>query len=380
MGEMERLVRVGITGQGGFMGSHLYNFLGTKLENVKRINFKRSYFDDEVELQIFVKSCDVIVHIAAMNRHEDEQVLYNTNVGLVNKLVNACEVTKSIPKIIFSSSTQEEIDNLYGKSKRDGRKCFEAWATNNDGQVTSLVIPNVFGPFGRPFYNSFIATFSHQIVQGEQPKVVNDSRINLIYINELSEAFYKEIIKQDSENIQSYFVPHTSSRKVSEILGLLKYFKIQYLENGQVPKVDLNTFELDLFNTFTSFIPKDYFPIKFTNHTDERGAFVEIMRAGSPGQTSYSTTVPGITRGNHYHTRKIERFAVISGKALIQIRKIDSDEVFEYILDGTEPAYVDMPIWYTHNIKNIGNTELITLFWINEPYDPENSDTYFIKV
>ncbi len=104
------------------------------------------------------------------------------------------------------------------------------------------------------------------------------------------------------------------------------------------------------------------------------------MRAGSGGQTSYSTTLPGITRGNHYHTRKIERFAVISGKALIQIRKIDSDEVFEYTLDGKEPAYVDMPIWYTHNIKNIGNKELITLFWINEPYDPENSDTYFIKV
>jgi len=377
---MGRLVRVGITGQGGFMGGHLYNFLGTKLEEIKRISFKRNYFDDEVELQSFVKSCDVIVHIAAMNRHVDEQVLYNTNVGLVHKLVNACEVTKSIPKIIFSSSTQEEIDNLYGKSKRDGRKYFEDWATNNDGKVTSLVIPNVFGPFGRPFYNSFIATFSHQIVQGEQPKVINDSRVNLIYINELSEAFYNEIIKQDSENIQSYVVPHTSSRKVSEILGLLKYFKIQYLENNQVPKVDLNTFELDLFNTFTSFIPKDYFPIKFTNNTDERGAFVEIMRAGSAGQTSYSTTVPGITRGNHYHTRKIERFAVISGKASIQVRKIDSDEVFEYILDGAEPAFVDMPIWYTHNIKNIGNTELITLFWINEPYNPEDADTYFIKV
>lgn len=377
---MGRLVRVGITGQGGFMGGHLYNFLGTKLEEIKRISFKRNYFDDEVELQSFVKSCDVIVHIAAMNRHVDEQVLYNTNVGLVHKLVNACEVTKSIPKIIFSSSTQEEIDNLYGKSKRDGRKYFEDWATNNDGKVTSLVIPNVFGPFGRPFYNSFIATFCHQIVQGEQPKVINDSRVNLIYINELSEVFYNEIIKQDSENIQSYVVPHTSSRKVSEILGLLKYFKIQYLENNQVPKVDLNTFELDLFNTFTSFIPKDYFPIKFTNNTDERGAFVEIMRAGSAGQTSYSTTVPGITRGNHYHTRKIERFAVISGKALIQVRKIDSDEVFEYILDGAEPAFVDMPIWYTHNIKNIGNTELITLFWINEPYNPEDADTYFIKV
>lgn len=380
MGEMGRLVRVGITGQGGFMGGHLYNFLGTKLEKIKRIRFKRNYFDDEVELQSFVKSCDVIVHIAGMNRHADEQVLYKTNVELVHKLVNACVVTKSIPKIIFSSSTQEEIDNLYGKSKRDGRKYFEDWATNNDGKVTTLVIPNVFGPFGRPFYNSFIATFSHQIVQGEEPKVINDNRVNLIYINELSEVFYNEIIKQDSAKIQSYVVPHTSSRKVSEILGLLKYFKIQYLENGQVPKIDLNTFELDLFNTFTSFIPKDYFPIKFKNHTDERGSFVEIMRAGSAGQTSYSTTLPGITRGNHYHTRKIERFAVISGKASIRVRKIDSDEVFEYILDGAEPAYVDMPIWYTHNIKNIGNTELITLFWINEPYDPKDADTYFIKV
>jgi UDP-2-acetamido-2,6-beta-L-arabino-hexul-4-ose reductase len=377
---MGQLVRVGITGQGGFMGSHLYNFLGTKSTEIKQISFKRNYFEDEIELQSFVKSCDVIVHIAAMNRHKDEKVLYDTNVGLVHKLVNACEVTKSKPKIIFSSSTQEDIDNLYGKSKRDGRKYFETWAINNDGHITSLIIPNVFGPFGRPFYNSFIATFSKQIVQGEEPKVIKDSRVNLIYINELSEAFYNEIIKQNSENIKSYVVPETSSRKVSEILALLKYFKTQYLENGQVPKVDLNTFELDLFNTFTSFIPRDYFPRKFTKHSDDRGAFVEIMRAGSSGQTSYSTTVPGITRGNHYHTRKIERFAVISGKALIQIRKIDSDEVFEYILDGTEPAYVDMPIWYTHNIKNIGNTELITLFWINEPYDPEDADTYFIKV
>ena len=377
---MGQLISIGITGQSGFMGTHLYNFLGTKSEKINRLNFQDNYFDNEVDLQNFVKSCDVIVHLAAINRHEDEQVIYNTNIDLVKKIINACEATKSTPKIIFSSSTQEEKDNLYGKSKRDGRKYFEAWAIKNSCRVLSLIIPNVFGPFGKPFYNSFIATFSHQIIQGEKPKIINDSKVNLIYINELSDVFYSEIIRKDSENIQSYVVSHTSSRKVSEILGLLKYFKIQYLENGQIPKLDLNTFELDMFNTFTSFIPKDYFPRKFIKHSDNRGAFIEIMRAGSSGQTSYSTTVPGITRGNHYHTRKIERFAVISGKALIQIRKIDSDEVFEYILDGTEPAYVDMPIWYTHNIKNIGNTELITLFWINEPFNPEDSDTYFIKV
>jgi UDP-2-acetamido-2,6-beta-L-arabino-hexul-4-ose reductase len=380
MGQMGQLIKVGITGQGGFMGSHLYNFLGTKSEEIERINFKRNYFENDADLQNFVKSCDVIVHIAAMNRHEDQHVIYNTNVGLVQKLVHACEATNSNPKIIFSSSTQEEKDNLYGKSKRDGRELMETWAKQHGGSVASLIIPNVFGPFGKPFYNSFIATFSHQIVKGEQPTVINDSSVNLIYINELSHAFYYEIIKQDAKTIQSYVVPHTSSRKVSEILGLLKEYKIQYVDNGQVPKVDLSSFELDLFNTFTSFIPKDYFPRKFTKHTDDRGAFVEIMRAGSAGQSSYSTTVSGITRGNHYHTRKVERFAVISGKASIQLRKIDSDEVIEYILDGENPAYVDMPIWYTHNITNIGDTELITLFWINEPYNSEDADTYFVKV
>ncbi len=380
MDQMGQKLTVGITGQAGFMGSHVYNFLGTKTEEIERISFERNYFENEAKLQNFVKSCDVIVHIAAMNRHEDQQVIYDTNVGLVHKLVSACEATNSTPKIIFSSSTQEERDNLYGKSKRDGRQHLENWANANGGKVASLIIPNVFGPFGKPFYNSFIATFSHQIVAGEQPTVINDSTVNLIYINELSEAFYNEIVKQDAEKIQSYVVPHTSSRKVSEILGLLKEFKTQYVDNGQVPKVDLNSFELDLFNTFTSFIPKDYFPRKFTKHSDNRGAFVEIMRAGSAGQSSYSTTVPGITRGNHYHTRKVERFAVISGKASIQLRKIDSDEVFEYILDGENPAYVDMPIWYTHNIKNIGNTELITLFWINEPYNSEDADTYFVEV
>lgn len=377
---MGQLIKVGITGQRGFMGSHLYNFLGTKQEEIERIDFKRNYFDDDVALQNFVKSCDVILHIAAMNRHEDQQVIYDTNVGLVQKLIEACKITNSTPKIIFSSSTQEEKDNLYGQSKRDGRQYLEKWANENKGTVKSLLIPNVFGPFGKPFYNSFIATFSHQIMQGEEPTVINDSTVNLIYINELSQVFYDEIIKKETNSIKSYIVPHSSSRKVSEILELLKNFKLEYVDNGQVPKVDLNSFELDLFNTFTSFIPKDYFPKKFIKHTDSRGSFVEIMRAGSAGQSSYSTTVPGITRGNHYHTRKIERFAVISGKASIKLRKIDSDEVIEYILDGETPAYVDMPIWYTHNITNIGKTELITLFWINEPYNPEDTDTYFVEV
>jgi len=145
------MIKVGITGQGGFMGSHLFNFLGTKSNTIKRVVFERTFFENETDLQTFVKSCDVIVHIAAMNRYDDPQVIYDTNVSLVEKLIVACESTNATPKIIFSSSTQEEKDNLYGKSKKEGRKALESWANKNEGEVTSLIIPNVFGPFGKPF-------------------------------------------------------------------------------------------------------------------------------------------------------------------------------------------------------------------------------------
>lgn len=372
------MIKVGITGQAGFMGSHLYNYLGTK-EDLKLIDFNRSFFEDDNSLQKFVSSCDVVLHIAAMNRHEDQQVIYNTNVGLVNKLVAACEATNATPKIIFSSSTQEEKDNLYGQSKRDGREILEKWANISGAKVSSLVIPNVFGPFGKPFYNSFIATFCHQIASGDTPTINSDGQVNLIYINELAEAFYKEVVSNSKQTSTIINVAHTATKKVSQVLNLLNHYKESYMDNGVVADLR-DPFELALFNTFTSYIPKDYFPRKFVKHTDNRGAFVEIMRANTSGQSSYSTTVPGITRGNHYHTRKVERFAVISGKARIQLRKINTEAVFNYELDGDEPAYVDMPIWYTHNITNIGDTELITLFWINEPYNHEDPDTYFVEV
>lgn len=380
MKSVKDLIKVGITGQSGFVGGHLFNFLGTKSKQIKLIHFNRNFFKTNSKLQKFVKSCDIIVHTAAMNRHVDENVIYNTNMDLVNKLVEACRTTKSRPKFIFTSSTQENINNLYGKSKLDGRIVFENWAKQNKGMTTTLIIPNVFGPFGKPYYNSFIATFSNQIIEGETPNIILDKKVDLIYINELVNLIYDEIIREVYENINLYVVPHTSSKKVSEILNILIHFKNKYIDSNQIPKLELNSFELNLFNTFLSYIPKDIFPRKFTLHEDNRGIFVEIIQAACGGQTSYSTTKPGITRGNHYHTRKIERFAVISGKASIKIRKINTEKVYEFILDGNNPSFVDMPIWFTHNITNIGNTELITLFWINEPYNPEDPDTYIQNV
>jgi UDP-2-acetamido-2,6-beta-L-arabino-hexul-4-ose reductase len=161
---------------------------------------------------------------------------------------------------------------------------------------------------------------------------------------------------------------------------LINDFKIIYQDRGEIPSLT-NSFNIQLFNTFRSYIDiKNYFPRKFIQHIDNRGTFVELIRLGIGGQVSYSTTDSGITRGNHFHTRKIERFSVIKGKGLIQLRKIGSDEILNFYLDENEPSYVDMPIWYTHNIKNIGEDELLTVFWINEHYDQTDPDTYFVSV
>jgi len=370
--------KIGITGQNGFVGRHLYNTLGLFPEDFQRVNFQKEYFESETELDKFVAECDVIIHLAAMNRHESEQFIYETNVGLVQKLINSLKRTESKAHVMISSSTQEERDNLYGKSKKEGREALTDWAEAFGGKITGLIIPNVFGAFGKPFYNSFIATFCYQLTHGEMPTIANDGEVKLIYVQELVNIIIREI-KEGNTKVE-YFVEPTATKKVSEVLVLLNAYKAKYFDGGEIPVIK-DSFEHNLFNTYRSYIDyKTHYPVKFTQHTDPRGAFVEVIRLGIGGQCSFSTTVPGITRGNHYHTRKIERFAVIKGKALIQLRKIDTDEVLDFYLDGNEPAYVDMPIWYTHNIKNIGEEELYTIFWINEAFNPEDADTYFVEV
>jgi len=368
-------IKIGITGQEGFVGQHLYNTIGLFPEEFERIPYHIDYFKDQSQLELFVSQCDVIVHLAAMNRHNDPEVLYQTNINLVKQLIAALEKTGSKAHVLFSSSSQEERDNLYGKSKKEGRELLANWASKAEGNFTGLVIPNVFGPFGHPYYNSFIATFSHQLTHNEQPKIEVDGEVKLIYVGELVEVIINEIRAKKSNRL--FVIPHTSTHKVSDILILLESYKAQYFLSGIIPQLN-SKFELNLFNTFRCYIDiKNHNPVKFVQHTDPRGAFVEVIRLNVGGQVSFSTTVPGITRGNHYHTRKIERFAVIKGRALIQLRRIGTDEVLDFYLDGKEPAYVDMPIWYTHNITNIGEEELYTNFWINEFYDPADADTYF---
>jgi UDP-2-acetamido-2,6-beta-L-arabino-hexul-4-ose reductase len=369
------MVKIGITGQFGFIGTHLYNTLGLHPDVFERVIFKKEFFSDNQLLDQFVSKCDVIVHLAALNRHNLPEVIYDTNITLVKSLIASLERTKSKAHVVMSSSSQEERDNLYGKSKKDGRQLLENWAYSNNSCFTGMIIPNVFGSFGHPYFNSVIATFCHQLTHGENPKIDVDGDLDLIYVADLiAEILY---VINSKVNNAFYEVKATAKSKVSELLILLNIFKESYFDRGQIPQLK-NSFELNLFNTFRSYIDyKIHFPVHLTRHSDNRGSFVEIIRLEIGGQVSFSTTLSGVIRGNHFHTRKIERFAVIKGKALIQLRRIGADEVFDYYLSGDEPAYVDMPIWYTHNIKNIGEEELYTMFWINEFYDANDPDTYF---
>jgi UDP-2-acetamido-2,6-beta-L-arabino-hexul-4-ose reductase len=402
--ESMKLLKIGITGQAGFMGTHLFNTLGLYPEKFERIPFKDAFFSDEGKLNEFVQCCDVVVHLAAMNRHNEPEIIYQTNIRLVKQLISACETTNSAPHILFSSSTQEERDNLYGKSKKEGRELFEKWADRNNAQFTGLVIPNVFGPFGNPFYNSVIATFCHQLTHNETPKIEIDGEIKLIYVGELVKEIIERIqLHRGTQSLhttcpdlsgeshsdtpfntvkhcETIFIPHTSEIKVSALLQKLTAFKEDYFEKGTIPNLN-NSFDRNLFNTFLCYIDHEsFFPSNLKVNADERGSFIEIIKLNSGGQISFSTTLPGITRGNHYHTRKTERFAVLKGKAQIELRRIGTNKVLTFDLDGKEPSFVDMPVWFTHNITNTGDEELLTLFWINEHFDANDPDTYFEKV
>ena len=369
--------KIGITGQSGFIGYHLYNFLRMK-KNISLVDFNRNLFSNTYDLAHNLNSCDIIIHLAGMNRDVNSQNIYDTNMSLTNKLIIALEKCTTPPKVIFASSSQEENNNNYGKSKLDSRIKLENWADKTNGKINTLIIPNVFGPFCKPFYNSFIATFCNQIHSGEQPKIISDNEVGLIYVGDLAKLIFELIVSDDwSKGVIK--VNYSIEIKVSSLLKKLIEFHESY-NNYIIPKLK-DKFESDLFNTYLSYqkIDDDY-PKKNNKHSDNRGFFSEIYKSKSETQISYSLTKPGVTRGNHFHTSKIEIFIIIKGKAQIQLRKIGEKKVHSFTITDKSPKFIDMPIWYTHNVKNIGSDELIIIFCINKFYTNLDPDTYHEKV
>ena len=251
----------------------------------------------------------------------------------------------------------------------------EEWGRRVGARVTTFVIPNVFGPFCRPRYNSVVATFCHLLNNGEEPVIQADNAVPLIYVLDLVELMRKIVLGPTDNHAGEIQVPPGATITVSRLLSMLMEHRDSYVRTGVVPALSAG-FEVALFNTFRSYIDPTNRLVKLKVNRDDRGYLCETVKSHAGGQTFFSVTKPGITRGNHYHLRKIERFTVVQGEAVIKLRRIGTEEIHEYHVTGSAPSFVDMPVLCTHNITNVGSAELLTLFWSNEMFDPADPDTY----
>jgi len=363
---------IGINGSYGFIGYHLWVYLNYKCDDVEVIRLSKNLKNDLDNL----KKCDVIIHMAEKNRGNVKE-LYKNNKKSAKHLTEMLDKVNHKARIIYTSSTHEDDNDLYGLWRRENNEMFNNWASKSySSSFTSLKLPNIFGPFCKPNYNSFIATFCDKIIKGKKLQI-NDNKVNLLYIDNLCHQIYKiatYIKKYDTK------IRHDKIVGVKYIYDTLLRFKQEYLNENRIPKCK-NEFEIDLFNTFRSYIPNNNRLFNVDNYNDDRGRLSELVISKTQGQIFFSTTKPNIVRGNHFHTRRIERFCVLEGEASVKIRKIGTDEIKEYKIKGTDNKVIDMPVYYTHNLKNIGDTELICCFWMNDILkEQEIDDTVYEEV
>lgn len=367
------MVKIGITGAEGLIGSHLCAFLHG-LPDVDIVKANRSTFSSEESLSLFVLSCDVIVHLAGMNRG-DERKIAATNIALAESLIRACNHNNCRPHIIFSSSVQAFRDTPYGKSKRMCSEKFQEWAERTGARFTNLILPHVFGESGKPFYNSVVSTFCFQLANGQEPQIINDINLELIHAQQVAD----QILTIAKASQHGEVVISGTPISVSHLLEKLSKLAREYQQHQVVPALK-DSFDLYLFNTYRSYLYPKHYPVTPTLHEDNRGKLIEIIKSFSGGQSFVSTTKPGVTRGNHYHLAKFERFVVLSGHAIIRIRKLFSNTVIEFPVSGEIIQYIDIPTLHTHSITNVGQDNLITLFWALGLFDPIRSDTFLEMV
>ena len=369
-------MKVLVTGSNGFIGKNLLERLG-RMEEVSVETFDRNDALDTLASK--VTDADFIFHLAGVNRPENPEEFYEGNADLTQKLVEVAGKSDKKPAILMSSSTQVERDNDYGKSKRAGEQALEDYARVSGATAYIYRLPNVFGKWSKPNYNTVIATWCYNITR-DLPIEVNDESVelSLVYIDDVVEHFVRHLDENGREGVVYGEVSPVYKKSLGEIKTLLMAFK-ESRETLIVPRVGRG-FERALYATYLSFLPTDKFAYELKGYEDERGTFYEFVKTLDSGQFSISTTAPGITRGNHYHNTKNEKFLVIKGEASIKHRQIHGDEIIEYKVSDKKMEVVEMIPGYTHDITNTGNSEMVLLLWANETFDRENPDTYFLKV
>ena len=367
------MTTVGITGAGGFFGWHLRCRLHTFGWQAELAD--RSTFADADALDSFVQSSDIVVHLAGVNRAHSEEEVAKGNTDLAQALVDARRRTGASFDVVYANSMKADEPGVYGEAKAKAAEILQAAATAAGDRFVDIKFPHLFGEFGVPHYNSGVTTFAYQLANGE-PSQVNEGQLELLHSQDASQIVMDVITNELDEPVR----PEGRKISVPDCYDIMKRMAESYVEHGTVPLLEDDVFELRLFNTLRSQMWPSAYPMKLTKHADHRGAFFEVVRAWGQGQTSISTTVPGVIRGEHYHLDKVERFAVISGEAVIRVRRLFTDEVVEFPVSGDAPVFIDMPPLCTHDITNTGESELVTLFWSHDHFDPENGDTYPLQV
>lgn len=362
------MLRIGITGASGFVGWHLRCFLHPR-SDIEIHVADRSTFSDPKKLRSFVSNVDAIAHIAGTNRGTDFEI-HDGNVTPVKLLIQALDDQGARPHILFANSIQHARNTVYALSKRAAAGLFADWSLRKGAPYTNIILPHLFGEAGRPFYNSAVTTFCYQVANGKPPQVIVDAELELIHAQRVAERIVAAIEAREPGDIRVAGTP----LRVSEVLAKIQEVAELY-SNHIIPNLDTE-FDVDLFNTYRSYLFPTGYPIGLQLRTDTRGELFEAVKSRHGGQCFLSTTRPGITRGNHYHRRKLERFLVISGDALIRVRRLLSNESSEFRVSGQKPEYVDMPTLHTHSITNIGTSDLVTLFWSHEIFDPNTPDTF----
>jgi UDP-2-acetamido-2,6-beta-L-arabino-hexul-4-ose reductase len=354
-----------LTGAGGFLGWHV-RVLAHALKAPTPVVVSRDDLNDPDRLAGLLNGADRVLHLAGANRGDPDRLVAG-NVEPARALALGLQQCVTPPKtVVFANSTQSANGSPYGDSKATAAAVL-ADATQWTGSAfVDLRLPNLFGEHGRPHYNSVIATFCRALADGDTPQVHDDRELELLHATDAAAL----LLGDTSDRART-----PERRTVRQLAQRLAHFAMVY-RTGEIPELT-DRFDVRLFNTYRSHCFPGHHPLRLPRHADARGELVEAVKVhGGGGQTFCSSTRPGVTRGEHYHLAKVERFMVLRGEADICLRRLLHKEVLRLRVSGTEPVAVDMPAMWVHSITNVGTGELLTLFWANEVFDPAAPDTY----
>ena len=376
-----------ITGAKGFIGRNLV----AELNNIKEGKAKGYGLSPELTvfeydmgtdpslLDGFCRDADFVFHLAGVNRPKEQGEFMEGNFGFTSVLLDALKRHGNNCPVMLASSIQAELDNPYGVSKKAGEDLLFDYGREVGAEVLVYRFPNVFGKWCRPNYNSAVATFCNNVAN-DLPIQVNDRSVNmtLVYIDDVVRELISALEGKPYRVGEFCSVPVEHKITLGEIVDLIYSFKESRVS---LQVADLSDgFTKKLYSTYLSYLPVDGFSYLLKMNVDERGSFTEFLKSPDRGQVSINISKPGITKGQHWHHTKNEKFLVVSGKGVIRFRKIDEEKVYEYFVSGDKLEVVDIPVGYTHNIENLGDIDMVTVMWVNEVFDPEHPDTFFLPV